>query len=556
MPTARNCPFCFIRGARCLAWGAVVLLLCAPGCSALHPLKGIPANHFPREFQGEVRSGKQTIDLSLLRQTPPEKYLLDAGDVLAVYVEGVIGRPGEAPPVHVSPTHDAPPALGYPVPVREDGTISLPLVGAIPVRGLAVAEAEAAVRAAYTDSQKLLQEKQIISVALQQPRTYNVLVIRQEAGASELVSVGTTGKTLNLGAVKRGTGRTVALKAYKNDVLHALAETGGLPGIDAENTIFVIRRRRDLAASRKPVHPALPSAPQHGPGPLQPTPDPGINQASYHHRAARGTLLAQAMSPAGPAVQPTPAGPGHAVAPPPAGPQVNEPLPGAAPGMPGPPFPGWAPGGAPHQAPLVPGLHVPHGADQMIVEEGRALGELSTLYGRDTQIIRIPVRLFPGEVPQFTEEDVILHDGDIVFIESRDTEIFYTGGLLGGGQYALPRDYDLDVLGAIAIATASQSGSGGAGFGNRIGGISSTNQDISVSASDVVILRQLADGNQVPIKVNLYKALRDPKHRVRIQPGDYVILQYKLHEAVAAFIERNLLAGSLFGLAASNSNGN
>ena len=31
------------------------------------------------------------------------------------------------------------------------------------------------------------------------------------------------------------------------------------------------------------------------------------------------------------------------------------------------------------------------------------------------------------------KEDIILHDGDIVFIESRDTEVFFTGGLLGGG---------------------------------------------------------------------------------------------------------------------------
>lgn len=179
-------------------------------------------------------------------------------------------------------------------------------------------------------------------------------------------------------------------------------------------------------------------------------------------------------------------------------------------------------------------------------------GQFDAWFGRDTQIIRIPVRLTAGEVPQFTEQDVILQDGDIVFIESRETEIFYTGGLLGGGQYTLPRDYDLDVLGAVSIASGRVVAVSGA-TGNRIGGVSALNQDVSVGASDVVILRQIPDGGQIPIKVDLNKAIREPQHRVRIMPGDYIILRYKPHEAVAAFIERNLLAGGIIGLAASGS---
>jgi hypothetical protein len=178
------------------------------------------------------------------------------------------------------------------------------------------------------------------------------------------------------------------------------------------------------------------------------------------------------------------------------------------------------------------------------------LPECLKAFGADTQIIRIPIRLGPGDVANFAPDDVILHDNDIVFIESRETEIFYTGGLLGGGQYSLPRDYDLDVLGAIAIASGRQAAGGsGAGVGSRIGGIAAINQDISVSASDVVILRQLPDGNQVPIRVCLQQAMRDPQERILIQPGDYIILQYTRCEAIAAFIERNLLAGSFIGLA-------
>ena len=74
---------------------------------------------------------------------------------------------------------------------------------------------------------------------------------------------------------------------------------------------------------------------------------------------------------------------------------------------------------------------------------------------------------------------MVLNDGDIVYIESRETEVFYTGGLLQGGEFPLPRDYDLDVLGAMAIAgqgaygsAAGGGGGGGGGLGGGLGGVS------------------------------------------------------------------------------------
>ena len=170
---------------------------------------------------------------------------------------------------------------------------------------------------------------------------------------------------------------------------------------------------------------------------------------------------------------------------------------------------------------------------------------------QNSRIVRIPVRLAPGEKVHFSEEDIILGDGDIVFIESRDTEIFYTGGLLGGGQYTLPRDYDLDVLGAIAIAQGQSQGRiGGGGSFRSLAGPSALNQDVSVSASQVIVLRQLPNGTQLPIEVDLYQAMRDPAERILIQPGDYIILQYRPLEAVAAFFERYVLEIAIFGLAA------
>ncbi len=71
------------------------------------------------------------------------------------------------------------------------------------------------------------------------------------------------------------------------------------------------------------------------------------------------------------------------------------------------------------------------------------------------------------------EDDVRLKDGDIVYIESRETEVFYTGGLLQGGEFPLPRDYDLDVLGAMALPARASSPSAEAaaeGGGGGLGG--------------------------------------------------------------------------------------
>ena len=166
---------------------------------------------------------------------------------------------------------------------------------------------------------------------------------------------------------------------------------------------------------------------------------------------------------------------------------------------------------------------------------------------------RIPVRLFPGEVPQFTCDDITLKDGDIVFIESRDSEVYYTRGLLGGGQFTLPRDYDIDIIEAISLATSPQQQQQ---QGRNVGGISALNQDVSISASEAIILRKLPHGQQARIKVDLYRAVRYPTERILIRPGDFILLQFTRTERFFAFFERHLLEGALLGVATSQFNNN
>ena len=593
----------FVRFARTVVCGALTGILGLSGCAALRPIDGIPARYVPDEVKAPMRSGKKTIDLSLLSQTQPSVYHLDTGDVLAISIEGVMPRrEGELPPVNMSfnANDEALPALGYPVPVRADGTVSLPMLhSAISVRGMTIKQAEDAVRRAYTVEKKILQSgNERVWVILHRPRQYRVLVIRQE-GVEAPTGGGMAGG-VNLGALKRGTGRAVTLTAYKNDVLHALAETGGLPGLDAENTIYVIRSKRrsvgaaDGLATGGPPTSGWSTAPSQFGVPPLPEGGHSYNPLPNNFAPAVPTTPNENLpaTPGTPAPEPI-SSPNSEEATP--GPQTRSSVRGASSrlqpatlgfesgdstqrvtpaafqsdvqarpsyGMPmtlTPPTMNLAPQAAPMSSPPMDwqaGLPPMQPTNQWPEMSAEAwMGHAST--GDPTLanhgVTKIPVRLAPGEQLKFTERDILLEDGDIVFIESRDTEIFYTGGLLGGGQYTLPRDYDLDVLGAVAIAQAGRNG----GTATRAtGGITALNNDVTISASQAVILRKMPNGSQVPIKVDLYRALRHPDERVLMQPGDFLLLQYTKLEACGAFFERHLLEGALFGVAAAQVQGN
>ncbi|MCP4167029.1 MAG: sugar ABC transporter substrate-binding protein, partial [Chloroflexi bacterium] len=156
----------------------------------------------------------------------------------------------------------------------------------------------------------------------------------------------------------------------------------------------------------------------------------------------------------------------------------------------------------------------------------------------DPAVLKIPLRVKPGVVPELSAEDVTLQDGDIVYIESRDAEVFYTGGLLSPGEHMLPRDYDLDALQAMAMAGGNIGGNGRAaqgGGGGRGGGANGFGIDTSVPPGLLYILRKTPCNGQIAIEVDLALAINNPKARPLIQPGDTLILQYKCEEEVINF---------------------
>ena len=332
-----------LSGVRCKIL-AILTLSLFTGCASLtNPvLNGIPVKRLPPELLvGPRREGLQTVPLSLLRQDVPKEYLLADGDVVGVFIPGIFpltldDQTLPTPPVYFPSQIDPvgaglPPSLGYPLTVRNDGTIALPMIDPVVIEGLTVEQANEKIRDLYLTQGLLQPGRESVLITLLQPRQIRVLVFRQEVGGFAAGGRGDIA-TSNL---KQGTSHIVDLRAYENDVLNALAYTGGLPGLDAFDAIYVFRGGQANAALRQKL-------------------------------------------------------------------------------------------------------------------ESQEEGECFCLDGLDVDVVRIPTRWPCGQPLPFSSCDVVLEAGDVVLIEARAEEYYYTGGLLPSGEQRLPRDYDLDVVEAVA----------------------------------------------------------------------------------------------------------
>jgi protein involved in polysaccharide export with SLBB domain len=406
------------------------------GCSTItQPISGIPARRIPPQFLAQSKNNLVPLDPARLSQEPPRDYLLDDGDILGIYIEGILpfvppDRPPEPPPVNFpDATSQLDPSLGFPIAVINDGTIQLPNLEPIKVRGLTIDQTRDLIRKYYLDSEILRESSRLQPiVTLMKERTYNVIVIRQDMGAGATGGGGGAGQAGFTRATDySATGRMLKLKAYQNDVLNALMESGGLPGVNAKNEVKILRASRADQRRR----------------------DEFVQQFYQQYYC-----------------NPDPCG-------------CPPPLP------------------------------------------------------EDPSILKIPLRLPPGTIPEFGPENVVLEDGDIVYIESRDAEVFYTGGLLPGGEFKIPRDYDLDVLTAMALSgggiSRQQNGGGGGGMGG-IGAMVG-----QVPPGMLYVLRKTPCNGQITIAVDLAKANVDPRERILVQPGDILVLRFKPSEEILNF---------------------
>jgi protein involved in polysaccharide export with SLBB domain len=232
---------------RTLFVAAAVFLLIS-GCAAVtNPVaNGIPVRLLPDDLKAPTREGFDPLPLTLLRQQRPDAYVLDKGDTLGIFIEGVVGAAETPPPVNFPDSAELPPSIGYPFPIRPDGTISLPFVGSVQLSGLTIEQAERRVVDAYTTKEILRPDDLRILVTLMRPRTVKVLVVRDDSvqrsvsvSSNSLVGLGTTETTI--GGGRRSEGQVLELPAYENDVLNALARTGGLPGSESSQEVVIQR---------------------------------------------------------------------------------------------------------------------------------------------------------------------------------------------------------------------------------------------------------------------------------------------------------------------------
>jgi protein involved in polysaccharide export with SLBB domain len=409
------------------------------GCASItNPVaNGLPVRMLPEELKAQTREGYEPIPLTLLRQSKPEPYLLAPGDILGVYIEGVVGSNQAPPPVNIPDVAELPPTIGYPIPIRANGTLSLPLIDPIHVAGLSVEEAEKLVIDAYRgsdpDQQLLDPEKRPILVSLMRPRSVRVLVVREDSTQQQvslrnesLLGLGTTETTI--GGGRRSVGQVLELPAYENDVLNALARTGGLPGLESTQEVIIQRGYWKPRSTADAGQPELPLA---------------------------------------------------------------EPA---------------------------------EGADR-------------------PQVVRIPLRVRPGEPININPEDILLHNGDIVTIRGRDPAFFYTAGLLPAGEHPLPMDYDLHVVEAVLKARGPLL-NGGLNSSNLSGAVVGTGIG-NPSPNLLTVLRKTPGNGQLTIRVDLDEAVRDPRQNLLVEAGDILILQEAPDQAIARYFTA-ILRGDFF----------
>ncbi|SFH84621.1 polysaccharide biosynthesis/export family protein [Planctomicrobium piriforme] len=230
-----------------LMWGTLAASGCAYHCISCAK-DAIPAARLDRCLFGSPKEAKVPILFSALGQERPDAYRVGPGDTLAVFVYGVLPPSVDETPVlsqyqtlnqryyppHGSIVH---PSTGLPMTIGDDGTLELPLLGRIPMEGLTLQEVSDKIRKLYLDAAVIAAGRERISVSIITQRCHRIMVLRQDS-PSPAVTI-TNPQTVD--QVHRGSGEVIDLPAYENDVLHAMAATGGLPGTDGVREIWVLR---------------------------------------------------------------------------------------------------------------------------------------------------------------------------------------------------------------------------------------------------------------------------------------------------------------------------
>lgn len=302
------------------------------------------------------------------------------------------------PPVHQpAPGSDLGPAMGFPTLVLHDGTIRLPFINLISVRGLTVSQVEQLLKKTFREgATPIITDRSRVIVSLIRKRTVNVMVIRGDQSQARSDPRFGRGGSQPVSARSDGSGRiyNMHLPAGDNDLLNAMMQSGGFPGVNAADQLQVLRNN----STSNPQTSSFPRT--------------GNRQVSRNY--SQGFPLRTSAS--------------------------------------------------------------------------------------------------NGTSP-FPRSQTRLGNGDIVSISAKPTEVFYTGGQLGGGEFAIPRDRPLSVMDAIALAGGIPRAQGG-GVG------------IPLQQPRVLTLLRRSGGQQVSMQFDVGSGFSQQASQTRVRSGDYLILDY------------------------------
>jgi hypothetical protein len=230
------------------------------GCSAItSPVaNGIPAQLLPDELLAPSKENLRPIPIGWLR-AEPLPITLDTGDVLGIYIENVLPKTTQALPVNFPDSTTLPPSTGVPIPVNENGSVSLPLIDAVKVRGLTVEEAQERILNAYTKERRILNptdaQQRLVLVTIARPRQTRVHVVRDDSPylrtniedpSFRLYGAAPLGPTRG-----QGTGSDVELPANEANLLSVLTRTGGMPGPTGTNEVLIYRGFKHIGEPAK-----------------------------------------------------------------------------------------------------------------------------------------------------------------------------------------------------------------------------------------------------------------------------------------------------------------
>ena len=355
-----------------------------------------------------IANGQSLIDASRFQAPKQDVYTLDDGDTLGVFVEGVLGDIRSMPPVHQpAPGSNLPPAIGFPTLVMHDGTIRLPLVDPISVRGLSVSQVESLLKKTYQSGKNpIITDRSRVIASLIRKRTVNVMVIRGDQSQARTDSrFQRGGNSRPVSARSDGSGQihNLNIPAGDNDLLNAMMQSGGLPGVNARDQLQVYRNLPSSNRSRNSSFPRTGAA------------------------ASRSSNRGFTQS--------------------------------------------------------------------------------------------FPVRGNSRSASPFPRSQARLNNGDVVAITAKPTEVFYVGGLLGGGEFVIPRDRPLSVMDAIAQAGGIPQAQRGVGA-------------IPLQQPRVLTLLRRNGGRQFSQQFDLSGGFSQQASQTRVRSGDYLILDYSPRQNV------------------------